>query len=471
MKWQVYVLSNNRNSNVRKLRQPIRINVGMIVFAFIFVYLFVYIIIYFTKEHVAIYEVVEKSISENNKFTAIAIRQEEVVNSDAAGYITYYLNNASRVAISDLVFSIDEGGSALEDIKENIGDEHLDDSDYLKIQEELNYYKKKYTNASFDDSYDFKNNVTNMVLEMNNSAIYDDLETLISNVGEDKLVINKAPKTGIVSYTIDGMEGLKADNIDSSKFDASEYKYTEIVSGDLLEKNAPAYKLVTDESWQMVITLDEKQYERIKDKKNIGLSFVKDDFSTNAGINTYAKDGVYYATLTLDRYMVNYIDNRYIDIELAINTATGLKIPNTSIVDKEFFVVPNELFVNGGNVDKPGLAVMSYKDNGELVTEFVQTDIYYSDEVSSYIDASLFEIGTKIFDEKNNSEYALTEKAKLTGVYNVNKGYCEFRKIEVLYETDEYSIVKKGTESDFSIAKFDHIVLDASVAVEQELIY
>nr|MCR5609280.1 hypothetical protein [Lachnospiraceae bacterium] len=92
-------MDNKRGQNVRKLKQPIRINAGLIVFAFIFVYIFVYVIIYFTKEHVAIYEVVEKSISENNSFSAIAIREEEVVNTSEAGYITFYKNNGAKVAV------------------------------------------------------------------------------------------------------------------------------------------------------------------------------------------------------------------------------------------------------------------------------------------------------------------------------------------------------------------------------------
>jgi hypothetical protein len=57
----------------------------------------------------------------------------------------------------------------------------------------------------------------------------------------------------------------------------------------------------------------------------------------------------------------------------------------------------------------------------------------------------------------------------LKGVYNVNKGYAVFRRIEVLEENKEYAVIKKGTEQGVSL--YDHIALNASLASESSVIY
>ena len=48
----------------------------------------------------------------------------------------------------------------------------------------------------------------------------------------------------------------------------------------------------------------------------------------------------------------------------------------------------------------------------------------------------------------------------LTGVYNMNKGYADFTVITILYQNDEYSIIKSNTR--YGLAEYDFIVLDAA---------
>lgn len=60
--------------------------------------------------------------------------------------------------------------------------------------------------------------------------------------------------------------------------------------------------------------------------------------------------------------------------------------------------------------------------------------------------------------------------ATLQGVYNINRGYTVFKKIEVLTSNDEYYTVKRGT--DYGLSVYDHIVLDASaVTANGSVIY
>ena len=58
--------------------------------------------------------------------------------------------------------------------------------------------------------------------------------------------------------------------------------------------------------------------------------------------------------------------------------------------------------------------------------------------------------------------------ASLQGVYNINKGYAIFKQIDILYQNEEYAIVRTGTT--YGIALYDHIALDGSKIHENDLI-
>ena len=58
--------------------------------------------------------------------------------------------------------------------------------------------------------------------------------------------------------------------------------------------------------------------------------------------------------------------------------------------------------------------------------------------------------------------------AVLRGVYNINKGYAVFKQIDILYQNEEYTIVRTGTT--YGIALYDHIALDGTKIHENELI-
>ena len=65
--------------------------------------------------------------------------------------------------------------------------------------------------------------------------------------------------------------------------------------------------------------------------------------------------------------------------------------------------------------------------------------------------------------------YPVGQLESLKGVYNINKGYTVFRQIQILYENEEYCIVKEGTS--YGLSVYDHIVLNAETVDEDEVIY
>jgi hypothetical protein len=64
---------------------------------------------------------------------------------------------------------------------------------------------------------------------------------------------------------------------------------------------------------------------------------------------------------------------------------------------------------------------------------------------------------------------AVSKSGTLKGVYNMNKGYADFKQITILDENDEYSIVSSNTK--YGLTVYDRIVLDASSVNNDDFIY
>ena len=167
--------------------------------------------------------------------------------------------------------------------------------------------------------------------------------------------------------------------------------------------------------------------------------------------------------------MVTFCTDRFIDIELILEDETGLKVPNSAIIEKEFFIVPKDYVTKGGNSNNYGVMLETYKEDGTPTTEFVETTIYGETEEEYYLDDMVLRIGNHIIKPESTEKYAISKRGSLTGVYNINKGYADFKQINVLYHNDEYSIVKSNTQ--YGLSVYDYIVLDATTVVDDEFIY
>jgi hypothetical protein len=154
---------------------------------------------------------------------------------------------------------------------------------------------------------------------------------------------------------------------------------------------------------------------------------------------------------------------------MEINSADGLKIPVSSIVKKDFYMIPQKYFTVGGDSASNGLNMVTYTKTGDVEYTFIPVDIYSSDDNYGYVDTRLFEPGTYICSEDANDRYQVIKTKSFEGVFNVNKGYATFRRIEILYENEEYCIVSNDTQ--YGLSVYDHIALDGKTAVEQAIIY
>ncbi len=461
-------MSNGKR--VVKFRRRRSVNIGIIIFTILFLYMAINIYLYFTKEHMSIYEVKEGANVEDNLFTGLVLREEEIVRSDKAGYISYFQKDGARIAKNASVYAVDDSRQIMDMILTS--EEPIDVSEEINGQflYEIEKFRTNYSDSNFNPVYSFREDAQSTVLDLLNQTMIEEGRTIEEETGLSySYGVVQSAGSGIITYYLDSYEDITAEQVTPEMFQADTYARTQLRTAEMIPQNTPVYKLVTSDTWSIILPLSEEQYSVLSGKTSIGLTIEKDGQETNAALTLYQRGSEYYAKLTMDKLLSNYIQDRYLDVILHIDAEKGYKIPLSSIVEKDFYLVPLEYFTVGADSGKDGLVKESYSENGEVKYTFIPTDKYYDDGTYGYVDTRLFPTGTwiKIMDKDERYQLALTEK--LTGVFNVNMGYAVFKRIEPLYQNDSYCIIKKNTS--YGVSLYDHIALDGSTAVEQKIIY
>lgn len=460
-----------KDQKIKKYRKPVNLNIGMIIFGAVFVYVVICVVMYFRTGHIVRYEVQEGSLAANTIYRAIALREETVVNTDTAGYVNYYAREGGRVAKGDLVFTVDETGRLNEYLESiSLGENTLSARELAEFRSEIVNFMHGFDPMHFDSVYDFKYSIKGTVLKLANDNMMKNISD-INGSSELTDLVNfcRAPETGIVSYWTDGYEELTAAEITPEIMDEEKYKKTQLVGTDLIAVGDKAYKLSTDENWSVVFPVDAQVGAELETEEYIKVRFLKNQYESWGAAKLFHNGDNTYLELTFTNSMISFVSDRFLDIELILNEKTGLKIPNSSIVEKEFFLVPEE-YITKGDKGKDGVIRQSYLEDGTLSSEFVETDIYNYDAENKeyYLDTVTLGIGNILIQPESQSTYTVSRRATLIGVYNMNKGYVDFSQINILYQNEEYSIVQSNTR--YGLNVYDYIVLNADMVSDDQFL-
>jgi hypothetical protein len=279
-----------------------------------------------------------------------------------------------------------------------------------------------------------------------------------------------ASESGIVIYSTDGYENLTLQDMKAEYFDQDNYEKNYLVNNELIAKDDPVYKMATNEDWSIVIQTDEDMAEQLVEEEYVEVRFLKNQYTAWGEVASYTNEaGDTFVSLSFTNSMITFCTDRFIDIELLLEDEKGLKIPNSSIVEKEFFIVPKEYVTKGGDSGNDGVLLETYDEEGNATTEFVETTIYQETDTDYYLDDTVLRAGNYIIKPESTAKYAISKTGSLIGVYNINKGYADFKQITILYQNDEYAIVKPNTM--YGLNVYDYIVLDAATVSDNQFIY
>ena len=473
-----------------RLRKVAGLNIGTIMFGILFIYMSFSAILYFTTTHIESYQVTSGPLSRNETYTGLAIREETVCTAPSSGYITYYAREGSKINASGAVYG-------LSSTKKSTSTASLATEELLKIRNDMMSFSKGFNSSKFNNTYSFKYELKGNILqyaESENSSsaplTSDEYDESDDSSGEDNITnsnvyagnesICQSQSDGIILYSTDNYEGKTIDTVTAEDFDQNSYHETDLKTSDSVQSGDNVYTIITDERWSLLIPLSDKQAEKLKDRSTIRVKFLKDDMTQNGDFSIITIDGGKYGQIDFNKGLIRYASDRFLDIELVTNTVVGLKIPLSSIVTKDFYVVPSRMATTQNN--ETGFMLASgNKDSGT----FKSVSIYASVEDASvsklatdgsedqpmiyYIDKSSFKEGDALIDPDTGEKYIIGETDTLEGVYCINKGYAVFRRIEILDQNEEYAIVSKNTS--YGLARYDHIVRNADKVKEEDILY
>ena len=456
--------------NVIPMPQKTSSIIGPVIFIFVFAYFIIIVFQSINAKQIIPYEVKEGSLATDNTYRGVALREEEVCSTQNLGYINYYAREGERIAANSLVYTVDETGR-LNDLLSvsNEGNETLKSEDMNELKTQIVNYKNTYTDYSFDSVYDFKLSIQGTVNKLTSRNVTESLSQVTDRTVLNSLKYSYAPTSGIVVYSVDGLEDLTVSDIDASIFDEEEHPKEQLYSGAMVAQGEDVYKLITQENWSIVIPIDEKRFHELEEKSYIEVRFIKTGDVSWGKVNCFIdKEGDHYCKLDFTNSMITFATDRYLDVELMLQAQKGLKIPNSAIVERDFYLIPEEYY-NENSKDGPGFIRETYLEDGSLSTETVPAQIYYSIEGEMYVDVADFRLGDYIIAPNHLDKYAIGKKSTLVGVYNMNKGYADFTQINILYQNEEYAIVESYT--DYGLSVYDHIVLDGSSVHDDELVF
>lgn len=464
--------NQNRNERIVKYKKRRYVNVGVLIFASIFIYFLIYIVMFMTRDKISVYEVVYGKTAEaaNKYYEGLIIRDETVYYSPSSGYLNCFVREGSKVSAGKAVYTIDENGKVSSLLQEALSDsDSLTEDNYKDIKDMISNFTLNYSDYNFDTVYDFKVDIDAALLEYVNM---NKINEIISSMPEESLTLYKmvkADKSGIISYNIDGYEDKTVNQLRLSDFDKTTYKNTNHKSNDLIASDTPIYRATTSELWDIVIPLSEEDVKKYHEDTRIKIKFREDGVTAVGDFEIIYIEGKPYGKISLEQYMIRYVSERFVEIQIVENHVEGLKIPKTSLVNMDFYIIPERFATLGGNSQDVGFLLEKYDEDGNMTVEYINPEIYQFIDGYYYVGTDEFKAGNNLILEDNSEKYTIGTKESLTGVYNINNGYCVFREVNILAESTEYYIIESGTT--YGLLVYDHIVLDSKTVKENQVVY
>lgn len=480
------------------MKRLLTFNITTIMFGALLLYMIITVVLYATSHHVTAYQVTVGPLTKNPVCTALAIRSEQLVPADGSGYVAYYAREGMEVRKRAPVYGLNNEKKQAKNVE-------LTEEQQEKIRSRMAKFSYGFDGNNFYDAYSFKYEIQGNLLQVagvaapgSDTSDEEETDTPVDDFADDDSsiqgepvgdtlylgnhIVYTAPTAGVVVYSTDGYEGKTADTLTEEDFNQKSYKKEELLTSEKIAKNDSVYKLITSERWTLMVPLTDKLAAAIAGRSSIKVKFIKDGESQNGALSIVNVGDQKIAKIELNNGMTRYAADRFLDIELVVNTRSGLKIPISSVVEKEFYKIPRSFLTMGDNEKIEGFLRENSKADGG--TEFVDAVIYrevdaHGKEITAetqadpggycYVDKKTFKDGDILKKQDSIETFIVGDVDYLQGVYGMNKGYAMFRQIKMLDQNEEYCIVEQGTS--YGLQAFDYIVLDGASVEEEDILY
>lgn len=450
------------NTKIKKRRKKQGFfNLGLIIYSFLLIYLIVSVVKFTSKKSTTILEVKDEKITDIDTFRGIILREETLIKSSTKGYIHYFAREGDKQRKNNIVCVI----SKEKDLKGSLAAKNNDQEQNKRIQQLILDFKNEFNTNNFDRTYDFSYQLRNALLSSKNTIIDGKEKVNQSNIPFSDLKIISTPKSGIVSYTIDGYEEYTPNKLNINDF-KNQLSTKYLLTNQSVEKNSYIYKIISSQDFKILFPANKKILNYINQgHKKLKIRCMDTNNKLIAQVsNIISKDDMQLIELTINNNLLPYIYKRFVNFEIVYKDIKGIKIPNSSIIKKEYLKIPKNYVTQKDN--KKGVLKETIIDNKKTI-QFCKLKNFFTDKDYYYIpekNIKYNDILTNTINKKEKS-YQINEKETILGVYNCNKGYAKFSRINILYSNENYSIVEGN------IQLYDYIVVDITNVRENEFVF
>ena len=351
------------------------------------------------------YIISQGTISQEDESVGYIIRDEEVKKSDNYQNGIYAIaTEGQKVAINEPIFryysdSEKEINSQINDINYKI--QELLENDKNKTSADIKAIEKQIENKiedintlnNYQEINEYKKNIDTLIgKKINFIGDITENKEIKSLIKERSTLENKfknnteyqsAPKSGIVSYRVDGLEESFSPN-DFNKFNEQYLNSFEINTGQIISASNECGKVIDNFKCYIATTMNSKEamQAKVNDKVKIKISNEEEDAKI---IQINEESGKRTIIFQINKMTEALINHRKIAIDVIWWDVSGLKVPNQALTEENglYYVTRN----------KAGIEAKI------LVKVKKQTDKYTI--IESYKNEELQEMGMSIQDIRN----------------------------------------------------------------------
>ncbi|MGL4799040.1 MAG: HlyD family efflux transporter periplasmic adaptor subunit [Cellulosilyticaceae bacterium] len=446
------------------------------------------------------YQVVQEGVIDNGQMReGMIVRNEQVVMGKKEGNIHYIIGEGEKVAKNgqvcfvaddDQIASTLDAMTALDEDIYSLQDKR---SEYSYFQSEIhalnreikedmgNFYSNKYWQKP-GEVYGLRKQLERVIqnrtdIYMNDQSELTEAMQVSRKELQEKLKNDKyvgyAEQAGVISYTIDGYEGLNFENVQQLqekdyKKALKEAKNLDVMTTDYSGVDRPMYKVVNDNQWKIVTYMDFEEAQQYTVGHNYVFHFeAYGERPVNFKLESAVEEnGEMKCVFTGKDYISDFLNTRYVKFVIGKNKAEGLKIPLKAIVEKNIMPIPNEYIVEEGR--QKGVL----RQNGAEV-QFTPINVQYVNDTHSSIlqqidNPQTVQLGQSIKHPTEDASYTLSAVDVVKGVYVINGSYAKFKPVSILMANEDYAVLEKGNRA--SVKERDQIISNPQKIKEDQLL-
>lgn len=486
---------NIEEKNNQKALASKHISVSFFVFLLIFAYLVFVVISFSVKEKVAFTIAEPGVVLSSNVFEGVVLKNETVVKSLDKGNTKYFVAEGSKVKVDQMICAVDKDGAMSAIFAESLNEiarvlEQDDEAvmlNYRYLKNDIKNYVMNSKASNFSYTYALKRDINKALGEITNTVmlsqdprmekVYAELNVLEAGRNE-KIDVFHAPLSGLVSYKFDGLEDITIENFTIADL-KKKVTYNDGLKQEEVKAEQNLFKIIDNYLWYIASEIDLVGYEHLKklydqNRRYINLYFPDKEITIDVFVKELYLEGENaYVVFTIDRYLNDFLNDRFLNYRIIYNQYEGIKLPNSAVITQKFAQIPLKALTRSGNAFGISKSVFSEENAENEKIVFFRVPYYRTDTEYAYIPLTKdIQLGEHIsyYDEATKAaiNFQLIETKEIEGVYEVNKGFASFKIIDTQQIEGAYRIVASNTP--YGVRPYDRIATSGNLVKEAQII-